>query len=272
MSSQDRLALETDTTVMASSKVMISFNNNGIKIETAATYSVNFELTAPPPRLLQTSGTTTYTPVCKRFDSTTQSWVETGVSTQINADGSVSCLASQSGALTVVYEAPTGTTTPTTPTTTTDDGSSSSGSNMIIIAAGAGGGALFLIVLIVCIVCCVKRKQKKARQQQPRNKVLPTDMSDFEGVQTVGDRVAVKRATSGDYMIEGPRTTKMTATNRPLAAGDASDLSRSFDYMMDAQEEVDSTPQPKPRDHEVETLGAESPDKLNKQKKGKNKK
>ena len=58
-----------------------------------------------------------------------------------------------------------------------------------MLIAGAAGGGLFLIILIVCIICCVKRKQKKRKDASKIsvNKVVPTDMTDFDQMQSVPD-------------------------------------------------------------------------------------
>ncbi len=215
------------------------------------------EIDARVPSLLEESTTTTYTPVCMRFDQSTLQWTSSGVTTVENSSP-VSCVVTQAGKITVIYEA-SSTTTPVVVVPTEESGGSGGAISIVLIVGVAAAGLILLVVVIVCCVKC-RKKRRPSKMAIPSNKVMPTDMSDFEGVHTVGNKIHVQRASSEDFMVEHARTTKMTATNRPLAVGDASDLSRSFDYMV--QEEKSDA---------VRAGEVDSPDKLIKKKEEKRK-
>ena len=208
-------ALDTFGTVTNTNMVVVTFSKDGVAFQTNTVYTVNIETTPPPSeRNLQTGSTTTvttYTPACMRFDSTTSTWTSTGVTTQVNADGTVACQASLAGAVTVVYTATT--TTITTPTTTT--ASSSGGMSMAIIGAIAGVAVLLIVAVIVIIVVCKKRKQKKARRFA---KSMPSSAVAFEEVMKTQSGSPV-RMGSGKSVNS---TDDLNATIRPLAARDIS--------------------------------------------------
>ena len=111
---------------------------------------------------------------------------------------------------------------------------SSEGVNIVLIGA-AGGGGLFVIILVICIICCVKRKQKKKREQSKIaiNRVMPTDMTDFESVIDAPNVPSSKKKLK---LEKGQHPRHTSSTVRPMAVEDLEACSRSFDYMVHEEE------------------------------------
>lgn len=104
---------------------------------------------------------------------------------------------------------------------------------MVIIGAAGGGG--FLILLIIIIVCCVKCKQKKKANKIPVNKVTPTDMTDFDQINSVPDYDSSSKKSKLGFTLGIMHNKQSSSTVRPMAVQDVSDLSRSFDYMINEE-------------------------------------
>lgn len=135
------------TTISGTMDLQFTTSSGGkIGFDGSTAFGVQFDISSQ--RQLA-STTTTQTPVCMRYDSTTSSWTTDGVTTVDNG-GTVSCQTTMAGSVTIKI---------VTTTTTTSDAS-----NMGLIIALAAGLSVLVLALVVIIILCKKCKKRKLRR------------------------------------------------------------------------------------------------------------